>query len=306
KLEVMHKQLPGVGVDTILFEQYRVVKKIGCGSFGHIFASVRQDNGEPVALKIEPKRARHQQLQHEYHIYRFLSPGLGVPRVYAYVEHADYNVMVMELLGPSLEEMFHICSRRFSLKTVLMLAMQMIERLEYVHKKCFVHRDVKPDNFVMSGDDEPDKLYIIDFGLAKRYIEGGKNEHIPFAWSNHMTGTARYASVNAQRGFELSRRDDMMSLGYVWMYFLRGSLPWQGMPGPRAQRHERIVEMKQSLRMDELCRGFPDEFAKYLVYCQTLTFGQQPNYFSIRRSLSNLFIRLQYVSDSAFDWCRIK
>ncbi|KAH8293129.1 hypothetical protein KR044_005537, partial [Drosophila immigrans] len=278
--------------------QYRIVKKIGSGSFGHIFVAENTRNGKHVALKIEPKRGR--QLHFEYKIYRCLLRGLGIPRVYEYFEDTGHNVMAMELLGPSLEELFQFCSRRFSLKTVLMLAEQMVERIEYVHKKCYVHRDIKPDNFVMSAESEENKLYIIDFGLAKRYMDA--NKHLPFGWSNHMTGTVRYASRNAQRGFELSRRDDMISLGYVWMYFLRGSLPWQGMQGPRAQRLERIFEMKRSVSLVELCKGFPDEFASYLAHCQTLSFDLQPNYLNIRRSFSDLFARLKYVRDWRFDW----
>ena len=139
--------------------------------------------------------------------------------------------MVMDLLGPSLEDLFNFCNRRFTMKTVLMLADQMISRVEYVHNKSFIHRDIKPDNFLMGIGRHCNKLFIIDFGLAKKYRDIRTRQHIGYREDKNLTGTARYASVNAHLGIEQSRRDDMESLGYVMMYFNRTSLPWQGLKG---------------------------------------------------------------------------
>ncbi|XP_060658352.1 casein kinase I [Drosophila nasuta] len=290
-----------------MMRKYHIVEKIGSGSFGDIFKVVRKDNGQQFALKFESKDVGYQQLHLEYQVYSFLSPGLGIARVYEFGWAANGKVMVMELLGPSLEDLFGYCSCRFSLKTVLMLAMQMIDRLEYVHMKGYVHRDIKPDNFAMSAQTDKNLLYLIDFGLANRYMDVTKREHIPFGWKkDQITGTLRYASLNAQQGFEVSRRDDMISLGYVWMYFLRGSLPWQGMIGPRRQRLERIVELKRSLKIDEFCKGFPDVFANYLINCQSLAYNEEPNYLSIRCSFSDLFTSLKYINDGVFDWSKDK
>lgn len=283
---------------------YRALLKIGSGTFGDILLAEHVSSGERVALKLEDNTLVRPQLLFEYNLYKVLTPAPGVPRVLNYYGESKYNVMVMELLGPSLEDLFNFCSRRFTMKTVLMLALQMIERIEYLHQKSYVHRDIKPENFTIGTDSNV--VHLIDFGLAKRYYDAELHEHIPFKWGSRMTGTARYASINALLGFELGRRDDMESLGYVLIYFLRGSLPWQGMSGPRHQKYEMLAERKQSIKPAELCKDLPDEFAAYLIYCRSVRFEKKPNYLGLRRSFSDLFTRLRYVHDDDYDWCRLE
>jgi len=191
---------------------------------------------------------------------------VGIPHIRFYGVERDYHCLVMDLLGPSLEDLFNFCSRRFTMKTVLMLADQMIGRIEYIHVKNFIHRDIKPgmpvliresrgrggimrsiititDNFLMGIGRHCNKLFIIDFGLAKKYRDSRTRIHIPYRDNKNLTGTARYASINAHMGIEQSRRDDMESLGYVLMYFNRGNLPWQGLKAAnKKQKYEKISE----------------------------------------------------------------
>ena len=215
--------------DFIVGGKYRLVRKIGSGSFGDIYLAINTTNGEEVAAKIESIKARHPQLLYEFKLYKILQGGIGIPHIRWYGPERDYNVLVMDLLGPSLEDLFNFCSRRFTMKTVLMLATQMIGRIEFIHNKNYIHRDMKPDNFLMGTGRQCNKLFLIDYGLAKKFRDNRTRQHIAYREGKNLTGTSRYASINGHLGIEQSRRDDMESLGYVLMYFNLGSLPWQGL-----------------------------------------------------------------------------
>ncbi|KAL5471338.1 hypothetical protein EMCRGX_G029443 [Ephydatia muelleri] len=287
--------------------KYRLVRKIGSGSFGDIYLGVNITNGEEVAVKLESHKARHPQLLYESKLYKILQGGVGIPHIKWYGTEKEYNVLVMDLLGPSLEDLFNFCSRRFTMKTVLMLADQMIGRIEYVHNKNFIHRDIKPDNFLMGIGRHCNKLFIIDFGLAKKYRDTRTKQHIPYREDKNLTGTARYASVNAHLGIEQSRRDDMESLGYVLMYFNRTSLPWQGLKAAtKKQKYEKISEKKLSTPIEVLCKGFPAEFAMYLNYCRGLRFEEAPDYMYLRQLFRILFRTLNHQYDYTFDWTLLK
>nr|GMD21827.1 casein kinase 1-like protein 10 [Ipomoea batatas]GMD95242.1 casein kinase 1-like protein 10 [Ipomoea batatas] len=294
-------------MDHVIGGKFKLGRKIGGGSFGELYLGVNVQTGDEVAVKLEPVKTKHPQLHYESKLYMLLQGGTGIPHLKWFGVEGEYNAMVIDLLGPSLEDLFNYCNRKFTLKTVLMLADQLLNRVEYMHSRGFLHRDIKPDNFLMGLGRKANQVYIIDYGLAKKYRDLQTHKHIPYRENKNLTGTARYASVNTHRGIEQSRRDDLESLGYVLMYFLRGSLPWQGLKaGTKKQKYDKISEKKMLTPIEVLCKSYPSEFISYFHYCRSLRFDDKPDYSYLKRLFRDLFIREGYQFDYVFDWTILK
>ncbi|WBW70983.1 serine/threonine protein kinase (CK1 family) Cki2 [Schizosaccharomyces osmophilus] len=295
----MNTQTSVVGV------HYRVGRKIGEGSFGVIFDGMNLLNNQLVAIKFEPKKSEAPQLRDEYRTYKLLVGSVGIPSVYYFGQEGLHNILVIDLLGPSLEDLFEWCGCKFSVKTVAMIAKQMLARVHTIHKKNLVYRDIKPDNFLIGRPctRNTNLVYVVDFGMAKYYRDPKTKQHIPYSERKSLSGTARYMSINTHLGREQSRRDDLESLGHVFMYFLRGSLPWQGLKAANNKhKYEKISEKKQATSLNELCTGFPSEFNKYMTYVRSLQFDEDPDYDYLQELFDDAIRSNGETNDGVYDW----
>lgn len=293
---------------NVIGVHYRVGKKIGEGSFGVIFEGVNLLNNQQVAIKFEPRKSDAPQLRDEYRTYKILVGTIGIPHVYYFGQEGLHNVLIIDLLGPSLEDLFDWCGRQFSLKTTVMVAKQMLTRVQAIHEKSLIYRDIKPDNFLIGRPNTrtANLIYVIDFGMAKQYRDPKTKQHIPYRERKSLSGTARYMSINTHLGREQSRRDDLESLGHVFMYFLRGGLPWQGLKAAtNKQKYEKIGEKKQTTAINELCAGFPKQFAEYLHYVRNLEFDATPDYDYLRDLFTQALKSTGEVEDGDYDWMHL-
>uniref|UniRef100_A0A183BXN5 Protein kinase domain-containing protein n=1 Tax=Globodera pallida TaxID=36090 RepID=A0A183BXN5_GLOPA len=237
---------------------FKVGKKIGCGNFGELRLGKNLYNNEHVAIKLEPMKSKAPQLHLEYRFYKLLGQTEGLPQVHYFGPCGKYNALVMELLGHSLEDLFDLCDRKFTLKTACMIAMQLTNRIW---------------------------------------------KHIAYREHKSLTGTARYMSINTHLGKEQSRRDDLEALGHMFMYFLRGSLPWQGLKADTLkERYQKIGDTKRATPIEVLCEGFPDEFAQYLRYARRLDFFETPDYEYCYGLFKIVLERTGHTYDYEFDW----
>jgi serine/threonine protein kinase len=296
ELEKVHKL---IGTDI---NRYTVTKYINSGSFGDVFEAKNKKTGELVALKIpilNDERDGLHSLLEEAKVYKHISDrenGIAEMKI---IKYNDRKIIVMDLLGSSLEELLNK-HKRFNMQTIISLAISMISVLKHIHSKGFIHRDIKPDNFVL-GHTDPTKLYCIDFGLAKKYVK--KNGcHIPFCENKKFCGTARYSSISSHKGREQSRKDDLESIGYLLVYLYKEKLPWQGIKNKdKNKRYELIGEKKDKTSIEDLCLGMPKEFIIFLKYVKNLDFDEKPHYSALKKMFYNLYKSKNY-KDDKLEW----
>ncbi|CAL8111700.1 unnamed protein product [Orchesella dallaii] len=284
--------------------RFYLMRKIGAGSHGDVFLSKDTTTDEEIAVKLESWDTPMMCLQHESNVYKILEGGIGFPTARYFGQESRHNVLVIDMLGSSLEELFSKCGFRFSLKTVLMIADQLMDRIQYLHSKNFIHRSIKPENFVIGRNGLYSTIYMIDFGNAKCYRNPHSGKHIAFKEYRELGLNAchsKHQSIGALCRMERSRRDDLESLGYMLTYFIRGKLPWEEITDPAELKNRKLT-----ISLDELCEGCPEEFAKYLAYCRTLGFEEDPDYEYLRQLFRTVSNRLGFKYDYQFDWVALQ
>lgn len=288
-----------IGTDI---NKYTITRYISSGSFGDVFEGKNKQTGELVALKIPvqlEERDGQRSVLDEAKIYKYLAdPDNGVANMKV-ITAKDRKIMVMDLLGTSLETLMAE-HKTFGLKTVITLAIKMIDCIKYIHSKGFLHRDLKPDNFTI-GYTDPQKIFCIDYGLAKRFIR--KNgTHISFCEDKRFCGTVRYASIAAHKFQEQGRKDDLEALGYILIYLYKGKLPWQGLKHRNKKEKYRIIgERKENTTEEDLCSNMPKEFCVFLKYVRNMDFDEKPHYSALRKMFVKLYESRGYKND-ALEW----
>ncbi|QQP58550.1 Casein kinase I isoform gamma-2, partial [Caligus rogercresseyi] len=310
-----------LGGNRMVGSHFRIVgKKIGAGNFGEVRLGKHIGTNEVVAVKIDKnfqnkseKKSPDIQLRHEYDILRKLYHGYplghkitGIPKCYFFGQCGNVDCLVLELLGPNLEDLLELCGGNFSLKTTLMIAFQLLDRIEAVHSRGIIYRDIKPENFLMGrkGTKDRNVVHLVDFGLATPYRDSVTGRHVPYRDLKTMTGTARYMSCHSHLGKSQGRRDDLESVGYTLIYFAKGRLPWQGYKANNIkEKYKKIRDAKMKYPLYILCEGLPPQFEIYMSYVKKLAYFDKPDYEFLKDIFHELYESLGFsYNDTEFDW----
>ena len=303
--KLKHKDDNFMKENLTIFKKYQIKKKLGEGAFGDVYMGTCIETNELVAIKVEPKKIVKPLLETEA-FFLYSLKGLGIPEVLSFGRIKNYNVLVEPLLDKSLFDIFNERRKRLPLEDICLIAIQIIDRIKWVHSKNIVHRDIKPDNFLI-GRKDPNIIYLIDFGLSKKYRSSKTNKHLRFGFTGKLTGTVRFASANALRGGEQSRRDDLESIGYMLIYFMRGKLPWQGVTGEKKiERYLKIYKMKKNVSPEDLCKSLPRQMVEFMRYIKQLEFEQDPDYKYLRGLFESILKKRNESNDQLiFSWIKL-
>ena len=298
------KQEEKMILSSLFFKKYKPIEQISQGSYSVIYEGINIENDERVAIKLESRNTsnENQILEREIFYLYLLRHTPGIVKIITTGKTKKYNILIEPLLGPTLYTLFLDHNKNFTIKDICQIAIQCITRLESVHKKGIIHCDIKPENFLIGLRDKR-IIYLIDFGLSKKYRSDRTKKHIQFTITKTMIGTARYASMNALSGLQLSRRDDLESLSYVILYFLTKKLPWQGITAKSLdKRYKKIYEKKSELESWEKFKIIPIEIQNFVKYCRNLGFSEEPNYKLMKKFFYDLLDKMELEDDKNFSW----
>ena len=295
-----------VFIGQTYFNKYKLIRKLGQGSFGSIYQAQSKCSNKYYAVKLEEMRQNQFVLEEESIFLSYLNCP-RIPKLKTFGYSGSLIILVMELLGDSLDKIFDkLPSRKMSIRCVCNIAYQLLMIFEIIHNCNIIHRDIKPANVAIGFEGKSKFIYLLDFGLSKKYRSSKTKKHFPFVQGNKLIGNARYSSINALDGGTQSRRDDLESLGYLLLYLLLGRLPWQGhISHSKEDKYYKIREIKKNTTPEELCQGLPPQIQEYVEYTRNLEYETDPDY----KYLKNLFLTIlkhyNWEFDYYYDWDQV-
>ena len=288
-------------LNKIIFRKFQIIKLIGRGAYSRVFSVRNLANQNILAMKIQDKLQFYGNLENEAYILYHLK-GLGIPKIISYGHYGKYNILVMQLLGKSLEQLFKgnlDIKKNIIIKDAILAGIQMIDRIEHIHSKNLLHLDIKPENFLV-GEPDSSLLYIIDFGFSKKYKSSRTGKHVQYLKKKYFNGNLMFSSVNTMNGIEPSRRDDLESLGYVLIHLISKELPWKSIPYKSKNEYaQKAYRLKKTISIDTLCKDAPKEMNEFMKYVKSLKFEEDPNYEYLRNLLESVIKQYNY---SQFSW----
>ena len=285
-----------------IFGKFKIIRILAITSLSTVYlAKCLKEKNKNVAIKIQGINSLVSQLEREAYFQYYLR-GIGIPKVISFGKIGKFNVLVQTLLGKTIDKLFKENNNYESkMKDLCMAAIQIIDRIHFIHSKNIVHQDIKPENFLV-GNPDSSLIYIIDFGLCKKYRSSRTGKHIIFSKNKKFIGTFEFCSINTMKGIELTRRDDLESIGYMLIFLITGTLPWFGIKGPYSERYEKIYKIKANISNEDLCKGLPIEICKYMKYVKSLKFDEDPDYDYLRRLFFAILLKMKVRFDLNFSW----
>ena len=293
-------------IGETLFNKYKLIRKLGQGSFGSIYEAQSNYSNKLYAVKIEDMKQEQFILEEESAILSYLNIP-QIPKIKSFGYSGSFIILVMELLGKSLDKIFNeLPSKKMSIRCVCNIAYQLLYIFELMHNNNIIHRDIKPANIAIGREEKSKYIYLLDFGLSKKYRSSKTKKHFPFTQGKKLIGNARYSSINALNGNTQSRRDDLESLGYLLLYLLLGRLPWQGyISHSKEDKYYKIKQIKNQTTPEELCEGLPPQFEEYIKYTRNLEYEQDPDYNYLRNLFLSVLKNYNWEFDYYYDWDQV-
>ena len=291
--------------NRLIFGKYKIIKKIGKGAFSSVFKAKQLINQKMVAMKVQKKINTYGNLEEEaYFLYEL--QNIGIPKFFSYGHYRNYNILVEELLGKTIDELFKENKKTqpnfIRLKDMILVGIQIIDRIKYIHSKDILHLDIKPTN-ILVGNPDNSLIYIIDFGFAKKYRSSRTGNHIKFSKSKYFNGNLLFSSLNTMRGVEPSRRDDLESIGYMLIYLYNQRLPWIHLKMKNEKELcKKVFEIKTLISIKMICENTPKEMIEFIKYVKLLKFDEKPNYNYLTHLLEIMLKKINRINDMNFSW----